>query len=177
MLEPTINLIRISGGLRGMEERNRCVDRHGQQRVENGEKAWEFLMEAMQGQSVEERMHGAGWVEGSWTAGIAWDQLQGDADMPRGIIWRKFKNIAMQGDEDPRLFFSRAEGKPNVFSALGIQNSDGEVVHMLISRLPPEVYDVEQRNSLFRPGITPLEMEKVVRTSHADLKKKASGDR
>ena len=64
-LEPTSDPIRIAGGLGGMEERNRSIYLHGQQRVEKCEKAWEFLMEAMQGQPVEERMHAAGSVEGA----------------------------------------------------------------------------------------------------------------
>ena len=69
------------------------------------------------------------------------------------------ENIAMQGDEDPKLFFARAEGKLNVLSALGIHKSDREVVRILTRHLPPEFYNVEQRTSLLRPGITRSEME------------------
>ena len=52
-----------------MEERNQPVKRHGQQRVEKCEKAWE--LQAMQGQPAEERMHAAGSVEGVWKAVMA----------------------------------------------------------------------------------------------------------
>ena len=64
-LEPTRNPIQIVGGLGGMKEHNRPVNLHGQQRVEKCEKAWKFMMEAMQGQPVEELMHAAGSVEGA----------------------------------------------------------------------------------------------------------------
>ena len=83
----------------------------------------------------------------------------------------------MQGDEDPKLCFARAEGKLNVVPALGIHKSDREVVRILTCRLPPEVYDAEQRTPLVRPGITRSEMEEVVRTSHANRKTKALEDR
>ena len=76
-----------------MEERNRSVHRHGQQRVEKCEKAWEFLMEAMQGQRVEERMHAAGSVEGAWKAVMVWYQPHGDAE--RDHLEKEFENIAM----------------------------------------------------------------------------------
>ena len=119
-----------------MEERNRSVNCHAQHRVEKCEKAWEFLMEAMQGQHVEERMHAAGSVEGAWTAVIAWDPPQGDSE--RNDLEKEFENIAMQGDEDLQLFFARDDGKPNALSALGIHKSDREVVTILTRRLPPE---------------------------------------
>ena len=85
----------------------------------------------------------------------------------------------MQGDEDPKLFFARADGKLNVLSALGIHKSDREVVGILTRRLRHEFYDVEQRtiNSLLRPGITRSEMEEIVRTSNANRKTRALEDR
>ena len=49
-----------------MAERDRLIYRYGSERVEKCEKAWEFLMEAMQGQSIEERMHATGSVEEFW---------------------------------------------------------------------------------------------------------------
>ena len=39
-IEPTNNPIRIAGGLGAMEERNRSIYPHGQQKVEKCEKAW-----------------------------------------------------------------------------------------------------------------------------------------
>ena len=84
---------------------------------------------------------------------MAWHQPQGDAE--RDHPERDLENIAMQGDEDPKLFFfARAEGELNVLSALGIHKSDRDVVRMLTRRLPSEFYHVEQRISLLRPGIT-----------------------
>ena len=79
----------------------------------------------------------------------------------------------MQGDEDPRLSFARAEGKLNVLSALGWYPQVGPRGYShtrTSSRLPSEVYDVEQRTSLLRPGITRSETEEIVRTSHANRK-------
>ena len=97
-------------------------------------------------------MHAAGSVEGAWKAVMAWYQPQGDAE--RDHLEKDFENIEMQGDEDPKLFFARAEGKLNVLSTLGIRKSDRDVVRILTRRLPSEVYDVEQRTSLLRPGLT-----------------------
>ena len=73
-----------------MAQRDRLICRYGPEKVKKCQTAWEFLMEAMQGQPVEERMHAAGSVAGEWKAIM--DHLQKD-----------YKNIAMQGDKDPRL--------------------------------------------------------------------------
>ena len=48
VLAPTSDSIQIVVGLGGMEERNRSINLHGQQKVEKCEKAWEFPMAAMQ---------------------------------------------------------------------------------------------------------------------------------
>lgn len=154
-----------------MEERDRSVCRHGQQKIEKCEEAWEFLMESMQGKPVGERMHAAGSVEGVWKAVMAWYHLQGDAE--RGHLEKEYETIAMQGDEDPKLIFARAEEKPNALSALCIHQSDCEVTHLLTHRLPSEYYDAGQRTSFLRPGITRSEMGKIVRTSYTNRKTKA----
>lgn len=60
----------------------------------------------------------------------------------------------MQGDEDPKFVFARAEGKRNVLSALGICKPDRDVVRRLTHRLPSEYNDVEQPTSLLRLDIT-----------------------
>ena len=154
-LEPTSNPIGTVEGLGGMEQRNFSVSLHGQQRVETCQTAWEFLLEAMPGHPVEEQMHAAGSVERAWKAVMAWCQPQSDAKMDH--LENEFENIAMQGDQDSKIIFSRAEGKLNVFFALNIRKSDREVVFILTRRLLQEVFDVEQRTSSLRPGITRLE--------------------
>ena len=83
----------------------------------------------------------------------------------------------MQGDEDPKLFSARVEGKIDVLASLGILKSDREVVRLIKRRLPSEFYDVKQRTTLLRPGITRSEMEEIVRASYANLKTKASEKR
>ena len=83
----------------------------------------------------------------------------------------------MQGDEDPKLFFARAEGQRNVLSAFSIGKSDREVARILTRRRPSEVQDVEQRTSLLRHGITRSEMEELVRTSHVNRKTKEVEER
>ena len=97
-------------------------------------------MEAMQGQPVEERKHAAGSVEGTWKAVMAWYQPQGDAE--RDHLKKEFENIAFW-DEDPKIFCARDQGKLNAWFALGIHESDREVVRILAHRLPHEFYDVE----------------------------------
>ena len=82
----------------------------------------------------------------------------------------------MQGDEHPQLVLARAEGRLNVLSALGIHKSDRVVVRILTRCLPREFYDVQQHTSLLRPGITRSEMEKIVRTSHANRKSEHVGE-
>ena len=67
-LGPASDPIWVVGVLRDMADRDRLVYRHGPEKVEKYEKAWEFLMEAMQGQPVEERKHATGSVEGAWKA-------------------------------------------------------------------------------------------------------------
>ena len=83
----------------------------------------------------------------------------------------------MLGNEDPKLFFARAEGKLNVLSALDIHKTDRDVTRILTLRLPSEFYDVEQRTSFLRPGITRSKMEKIVRTSNANRKTKEVEER
>ena len=139
-----------------MEQRNLSVSLHGQQRVETFQTGWEFLMEAMTGQPVEEQMNAAGSVERAWKAVMAWCQPQSDAEMDH--LENEFENIPMQEDEDFKILFSRAEGKLNVLLALSIRKSDREVVCILTRRLLQEFFDVEQRTSSLRPGITRLEM-------------------
>ena len=139
-----------------MEQRNLSVSLHGQQRVETFQTAWEFLMEAMTGQPVEEQMNAAGSVERAWKAVMAWCQPQSDAEMDH--LENEFENIPVQEDEDFKILFSRAEGKLNVLLALSIRKSDREVVCILTRRLLQEFFDVEQRTSSLRPGITRLEM-------------------
>ena len=107
-LELTSNPIRTIGGLGGMEEGNRSVNLHRQLRVKLCEKAWKFLMKAMQGQPVGERVYVTESAEGTWKAVIAWYQQRGDAD--RDHLEKEFEGIAMQGDEDPKLLLAHAEG-------------------------------------------------------------------
>lgn len=52
----------------GMTERDRLIYRYEPERVETCKMAWELLMETMQVQPVEERMHASGSVEGAWKA-------------------------------------------------------------------------------------------------------------
>ena len=77
-----------------------------------------------------------------------------NSDAERDHLEKYFENISMNGDEDPKLFFARAEGKLNVLSSLGIHTPDREVVRMLAHRLPSEVYDVEQRTTVVFYGST-----------------------
>ena len=72
-------------------------------------------MEAMQEQPVEKRIHADGSVEGAWKAVMARYEPQSGAKMDH--LKREFENIAMQGDEDRKLFFARAKGKFNGLSA------------------------------------------------------------
>lgn len=110
-------------------------------------------------------MHATGSVEGALKAVMDWYQPKGDAD--RDHLEREF-DILMQGDEDPKLFFASAEGKLKALSSFGIHMLGREVVRILTHPLPSEVYDVEQRTNLLRPGITRSEMEEMFRTSHAN---------
>lgn len=48
-----------------MAVRDQFAYRDGQDKLEKCEKTWEFLMESMKGQPVEERMHTAGSVGGA----------------------------------------------------------------------------------------------------------------
>ena len=143
--------------------------------MERCEKAWEFLMEAMQGRPVEEGMYLTGSVEGAWQAVMTSYQPRGDA--ARDHLEKHFDNIDMQGDEDLKLLFARVEGKLNILASLGILKSDREVVRLITRRLPPEFFDVEQRNTLTRPGTTCSEMEEIVRASYANRKTKALEER
>ena len=113
-------------------------------------------------------MHEACYVEGSWKTVMDWYQPRGDAE--RGHQEKDSENIAMQGDEDPKLFSARAEGKLNVLAALGIHKLDRKVVRLITRRLPSEFYEVKQRTTLLRPCITRSEIEKIVRASCAHLK-------
>ena len=159
-----------------MAERKPSIYRYGYEKVEISEKGWEFLVEAMQGQPVEQRVHTAGPVEAAWKASMDWYMLSGDAK--RDHLERELDNISMDGDEDPKLFFDHAEGRPNVLSTLRTHKSDRDVVRLITRRLPSESYDVEQRTSLLRPGITPSEMEEIVsRTSYANRKTKMLEER
>ena len=79
----------------------------------------------------------------------------------------------MQGDEDPKLFFARVEGKLNGLASFGILMSDREVVRWITRRLPSEVYNVEHRTTLIRPGITRSEMEEIIRAYYANRKTQA----
>ena len=116
-------------------------------------------------------MHETCYVEGSWKTVMDWYQPRGDAE--RGHQEKDSENIAMQGDEDPKLFSARAEGKPNVLPTLGIHKLDRKVVRLITRRLPSEFYDVEQRNTSLRPGITRSEMEEIVSDSYAHRTTKA----
>ena len=90
----------------------------------------------------------------------------------RGTIWRKGSRTSAWRGMRTQVVFARAEGKLTASSTLGIYKSDSEVVR-LITRCPPsEFYDVEQRTSLLRPGITRSEMEEIVGTSCDNRKAK-----
>ena len=65
----------------------------------------------------------------------------------------------MHGNEEPKLFFASVEGKLDVLAALGIHKSDREFARLITRRFPSEFYDVEQRTTFLRPGITRSEME------------------
>ena len=58
------------------------------------------------------------YVKGAWKTVMDSYLPRGDAD---GDHLEKYvEKIAVDGDEDPKLFYARAEGKLNVFSTLGI---------------------------------------------------------
>ena len=61
-----------------MAEHDRSIYHHGKGKEEKCEKAWEFLMDSMQGQPVEERMHAAGSVKGACKAVMDWYQPRDD---------------------------------------------------------------------------------------------------
>ena len=98
------------------KEHNRSENHHRQRRAEECNKASAILTETVRGQPLEERSHAAGSVEGAWKAVMAWYQPQSNArrDQPD----KELANIAMHGDEDPKIFLARAEGKVNVLSAM-----------------------------------------------------------
>ena len=52
-------------------------------------------------------------------------------DVERDHLEKELENISMDADEDPKLFFARAEGNFNVLFALGIHKSDSEVVRLI----------------------------------------------
>ena len=96
-------------------------------------------------------MHATGSVEGPWKAVMNWYQPIGDAE--RDHLEKYFKNIAMQAEEDPKLFFARVDGKLNVLALLGILKSDSEVVRLVNRRFSSEVYDLELRTVCFSPAL------------------------
>ena len=52
-IELTSDPCRVAGGSGGMAQRDRLICRYGPEKVKKCQTAWEFLMEAMQGQPVE----------------------------------------------------------------------------------------------------------------------------
>lgn len=80
-LEPAGDPIKIAGGVGGMAERDRSIYHHEQENVDKCGKAWKFLMDSMQGQPVEERMHAAGSVEGAWKAVMDWYHSRDDPSL------------------------------------------------------------------------------------------------
>ena len=56
---------------------------------------------------------------------------------------KELEDISMAGDEDPKLFFARAEGNLCLLSTLYIHESDSEVVSLITRRLPSEFCDVD----------------------------------
>ena len=106
-------------------------------------------MKAVQGQPVKERVHVTGTAGGALKAVIASYQQRVDAE--RDHLEKEFENMAMQGDEDPKLFLARAEKKQKESSVLSFFKSDRKVVRIFTRRLPHELYDLEQRTSLVRP--------------------------
>lgn len=90
---------------------------------------------------------------------------------------KELENINMDGDENSKNFCPRAELKLNVLSTLGILKFDSEFLRLITRRLPSELYDVEQRTTFLRPGITRSEMEEIMRTSDASHKTKTLEER
>ena len=144
-----------------MAERKPSIYRYGFEELEKCEKFWEFLVEAMQGQPVEQRVHTAGSVEAAWKAPINWYMLSGDAK--RDHLERELDNISMDGDEDPKLFFDRAEGKPNVLSTLRTHTSDRDVVRLITVVSPPSLTTWSNGRACFGPASHPRRWKKSCR--------------
>ena len=76
----------------------------------------------------------------------------------------------MATDEDPKLFFARVDGIINTLRSAGITKEEREITRIIIRNLPDD-YDVERRGVLMKPDITRFEMEEIVRTRHAALRR------
>lgn len=81
-----------------------------------------------------EAVHETESVEGAWKAVVDWYLASGNAE--RDHLEKNFVNTSMNGNEDSKLFFARAEGKRNALSTSTIFGPDRKVVRMLTRRLP-----------------------------------------
>ena len=66
---------------------------------------------------------------------------------------RQLETNEMFPGEDTKLFLARLDELVNTMRVIGIEESEGEIVQIIIRQLPDD-YDVEKRSSLFSSDVT-----------------------
>lgn len=77
------------------------------------------------------------------------DSFSPQSSAERDYLQKYFENVAIQGDQESKLLFSRDEGKHDAFSTSDIQTPGRKVVRLVAHHFPYEIDDVEQRQVSF----------------------------
>ena len=72
-------------------------------------------------------------------------------------------------DEDPNFFFTRISGLETTMRAVGIEESESEIVQIILRQLP-ERYDVVLAMTLADPQLTRSRLENIIRSAYSQRK-------
>ena len=143
------------------------ISRHGEQPVQQAQAAWACLLDATAGAAFEERVLSAVTVRDAWCKILNWAGPFSEAETL--FLERQLETVPNYGDEDPKLFFSRADQLLTCLRAVNVHKTEQQIVHIIVRNLSNH-YEIEKRSRLDSHFLRRQDVEHIVRASWATRK-------
>ena len=87
----------------------------------------------------------------------------------RHLLVAELERVQFMGDEDPKFFFARISRLETTMHAVGIKQSESNIVQIILRQLP-ERYDVVKTMALADPQLTCQRLENIIRSVYSQRK-------
>ena len=143
------------------------ISRYDEQPVQQAQAAWACLLDATAGAAFEERVLSAVMVRNAWCQMFNWTGPSSGAKIL--FLERQLETVPNYGDEDPKLFFSRADQLLTRLRSANVHKTERKIVNILVRNISDH-YEIEKRSRLDSPILRRQDVEHTVRASWATRK-------